>query len=712
MKHVGRFRFRLGKSTKLQFSDGHTVVQVSLRSTIFRTLVVLSAVLLIDMLAERFVFPHLPTTSANLESLVQACLFLLLVTPVLYLTFIKPLLTHVEERARAEEALRVSEERFRNVFHRSPTGIELYDENGHLLHANEACLKMFGITDEQDVVGLHLFEDPNTPPEVRIALRRGETVEYALHFDFERAKAQNHFATAKSGAAYLQVTASQIGLSETGSRFGYLIQIQDITERIKAEETIKASEANYRAIFDAASDAILLHDMDTGAILDANGRACDMFGYSRKVLRGCSAGDLSSGEAPYSDADAAGWMRRASKGRAQLFEWQSRDRSGRVFGTEVNLKKAVIGGQNRLLASIRDISERKRAEEAIAARAFWEGIAHTMQNGLLVLSPHGDITYANDSFCRLVGHDAADLVGGQPPYMWWGDHPTGESQHDVFIRDELRNHHGFVLHSTGEHIPVMVNVSNLRDAEGISISRVVVFQDISSLVAMEEQLVRKERLAMLGQLSGSIGHELRNPLGVIQSSVYYLRSRLSGEDEKITRHLDRLDNSVAFSDKVITDLLSFARIPRLYRHPLDMEGFIRHMLDEFAPHEGITVAVSSDGDPTASVDETQMTQLFRNLISNALDAMSDGGKLGIELRQTDDQLEITVRDTGAGIPAENLKKVFEPLYSTKARGAGFGLAICKKIVESHGGTTDIQSSPGDGTRVVVSLPVCKEDNDG
>lgn len=838
MKRVNKLRFRLGSSTRLHSAGKHTVVQVSWVSAIARIMAVLVAVILTPELTDRAISAYAHGLAPNAQSIVQAAAFLLLVTPMLYLAFVGPLLSHVSDRVQAEDALRVSEARFRNIFDGSPIGIELYDSAGRLLHANKACLEIFGIEDEQEILGFKLFDDPNLSDDMKLALRHGKTVEYRAPFDFDKVREQALYSTTRSGLAFLHVIISLISLSENGSHLGYMIQVQDATEqhmdqeerlrserqfrtvfesmseglalhdviygpdgspvnyvitdvnpqyeaivglsrdsvvgklateaygtpeppylhefasvartntarsletyfppmdkhfvisivpfgparfatiffdvtaRKKTEAALKASEANYRAIFDAASDAILVQDTETGNILDANRRSCEMFGYTRRELKTRSIGELSPDEAPYTQADAMRWIRKVSKGKSQLFEWKHKDKSGRLFWVEVNLKEASIGGRNIVMAVVRDISERKQVEEALAVRAFWEGIASTMQNGLVVISTNGSISYVNDSFCKLVGRDRSQLIGELPPYSWWVQEPDGRVPGGIFTTDELRNHNGFVLRRDGKRVPVLVNMSNLRDAEGALLSRFAVLQDISSLVAMEEQLVRRERLAMLGQLAGSIGHEIRNPLGVIRSSVYYLRSKLANTDEKIERHLERLDNSVAFSDKVITDLLSFARIPKLYRNPMDLDGFIRKMLEEFSLAEGIEVSVSATDDATVPADETQMTQLFRNLIANGLDAMTDDGRLDIGICRTDHHVEVAICDTGTGIPEEDLEKVFEPLYSTKARGAGFGLAICKKIVESHGGTIILQSSLGKGTRVVVSLPIIREDRNG
>jgi PAS domain S-box-containing protein len=143
---------------------------------------------------------------------------------------------------------------------------------------------------------------------------------------------------------------------------GYVnVYAQDTTEHKRTEEMVRTSEANYRAIFESANDAIFVHDIETGAILDFNPRMSEMFGYNRAEARDFNVEDLSSGEAPYTQQDAVNWIRKAADGTPQVFEWHCRHKDGRLFWAEVSLKRAEIGGQYRMLAILRDITERKRA---------------------------------------------------------------------------------------------------------------------------------------------------------------------------------------------------------------------------------------------------------------------------------------------------------------------------------------------------------------
>jgi PAS domain S-box-containing protein len=155
-------------------------------------------------------------------------------------------------------------------------------------------------------------------------------------------------------------------LSDSGGRpVGNVFVFHDVSERVHAEEKLRASEANYRAIFDTANDAIFVHDIDTGEIIDVNRKMCEMFGYTPDEARRINVETLSAGKPPYTQEDAIRWIGKAAGGEPQLFEWLAKDKGGRLFWVEVNLKRAAIGGTDRMLAIIRDITARKRTEEAL-----------------------------------------------------------------------------------------------------------------------------------------------------------------------------------------------------------------------------------------------------------------------------------------------------------------------------------------------------------
>ncbi len=215
---------------------------------------------------------------------------------------------------------------------------------------------------------------------------------------------------------------------------------------------------------------------------------------------------------------------------------------------------------------------------------------------------------------------------------------------------------------------------------------------------------RAERMATIGQVAGGVAHELRNPLNVIKTSVYYLLNARNPTDQKKAEHLARIERQVTLADRVITALSNFARLPVPNRAPFSVARCIQEALETDAlPPPCRLVLDVPDALPPVLADSDQVRIVFANLIRNAREAMPQGGELTILARADDHGVEVTVRDTGNGISPENLGRIMEPLYSTKARGLGLGLALARSIVEKNEGRLTVASEPGRGSTFTVRL---------
>ncbi len=231
------------------------------------------------------------------------------------------------------------------------------------------------------------------------------------------------------------------------------------------------------------------------------------------------------------------------------------------------------------------------------------------------------------------------------------------------------------------------------------------------LKGAQEKLIRSEKLAAIGQLAGGVGHELRNPLGAIKNAVYYIRgkmvnSELAQKEPRVMQFLDIVDGEIASSTKIISDLLTFSRVGK----PAVSPARIEKVIDDAVAHSVIPKNIEltrsvATGLPEIQIDSDQVRQVLVNMITNAVQAMPEGGKLAIAAQQKEKFLEMKVTDTGAGIPEDARGKLFEPLYTTKAKGIGLGLAVCKAIVDRHGGHIDVDSTLGKGTSFTIRLPL-------
>ncbi len=229
----------------------------------------------------------------------------------------------------------------------------------------------------------------------------------------------------------------------------------------------------------------------------------------------------------------------------------------------------------------------------------------------------------------------------------------------------------------------------------------------------QEQLARSEKLAVLGQLAGGVGHELRNPLGSIKNAAYFLKMALEKPEPEVKETLEILNKEVATSEHIISALLDFARPKPPTRHKVEINHLLQEALSRTKVPEKIKVVSKLDKSlPQILADPEQLGQVFRNLILNAIQAMPDGGQLEIRSEVSPPaQLAISFADTGVGIPEDNLEKLFEPLFTTRAKGIGLGLAITKTLVEGHKGTIEVQSKLGKGSIFTVRLPLEEKEGD-
>jgi len=229
---------------------------------------------------------------------------------------------------------------------------------------------------------------------------------------------------------------------------------------------------------------------------------------------------------------------------------------------------------------------------------------------------------------------------------------------------------------------------------------------LEELATAHEQLIRQERLAAIGELASTIGHELRNPLGVISNALYLLRGDIAKTpSESSSRHLATAEREVSAATVIVSDLLEFAR----QRDPVMTDVDTGALLDEavavLPPPTGITVDRVAAATPIVAVaDRDMLRQVLLNLIGNAYQAMPDGGTVTVGVSDTGDTAQLQVSDTGVGMTRDVRSKLFEPFFTTKARGVGLGLAVTKRIIDAHGGSITVDSQPGAGSTFTVTLP--------
>jgi two-component system, NtrC family, sensor histidine kinase HydH len=284
----------------------------------------------------------------------------------------------------------------------------------------------------------------------------------------------------------------------------------------------------------------------------------------------------------------------------------------------------------------------------------------------------------------------------------------------VHVRISLPQHYMFgAMNVLRQELNSRVDASFLHDPARLARTRAALSKMLDLELAImlhtfrEDLLAREarhERLVTFGQLVGSLGHELRNPLGVIESSLFILKGRV-GEDERVQKHVNRIGEQLGIANTIISDLLDMIRDKPLTRESLAL-GEVVQAACELVSHRPEVTLTTRGLEALRKVegDAGQLRQVFVNLVTNSVQAVGPSGTIEVIGRRTDAAVEVAVEDSGPGIDADTRRRLFEPLVTTKAKGVGLGLALVKRIVERHGGTIRYEPREGLGARFVVRLP--------
>ncbi|RJP23551.1 MAG: PAS domain S-box protein [Candidatus Abyssobacteria bacterium SURF_5] len=547
------------------------------------------------------------------------------------------------------------------------------------------------------------------------------------------------------------------------------------------------SDSSYQAIFNAANDAIFVHDIDTGEILDANEKACEMFGYAKDEIRRLTVEDLGSGEKPYTLEEARCLIQRAARGQPQVFEWRSKDRSGRLFWVEVSLKHAMIEGKQRMLALVRKIDGRKKVEEAVRRRIEFTRLITSISmrfinmpvdeiDGTAVdaLRQIGEFASVDRSYIFQFYNDGgkmenthewcaegiepqAQRLKGLPveDFSWFFSQikdgrvftaqvrelpPEAAIERAEWELEEIQSLACVPLLLRGVLIGFIgfdsVRQEKTWDEDDIALLKIVgeIFANALDRKRIEQALRESETryrflcerlqmaveqkvaelrqaqsLAAIGQMVSVVAHEVRNPLQSIRTGMDVLHLEMAEDERKEV--LADMDQGVDLLSSIITELLEYARPMELRRSSRPVGALVEEALGALSRKlQKIDVVLELDDQGREiSVDGIKVTAALTNLISNSIDAMPDGGSLCIRSRfgreNGRDVVRFSIIDTGCGIAEDNLPKVQEAFFTTKIRGTGLGLPICKKIIEAHEGSMLIRSKVNEGTAVEIVLPV-------
>ncbi len=520
----------------------------------------------------------------------------------------------------------------------------------------------------------------------------------------------------------------------------------DITERKQAEERLRASEVGYRELFNASNEAIFVQNPATGAIVDVNQTMCGMYGFSYQEALQLRIEDISEGLPPYSQYEGMEAVRRALREGPQVFEWHSRRKNGELFWAEVRLRSCLIGGQDRVLASVRDITARIRADEELRQTSeALRALIAASPLAIIVLDTDTQVTLWSPTAERMFGWKAEEVIGRPYPLAPPGrEHEVEAAISQVMRGEPLRSVERIRRRKDGSTMYVNLSTAPLRGAGGEIIGVLAILEDIVDRKRAEEELHRHrdhleelvaERTAQLAEAKeqaeaankakseflARMSHELRTPMNAILGYTQLMRrdATLSANQ---ARQLDTINRSGEHLLALIDDVLDMAKIEAgrilLHESAVDVRQLLDALKSLFAArvrHKGLDFEASCSEmvPPWIRTDESKLRQVLMNLAGNAV-KFTQEGRIALRVGYTeasspeDGRLVVEVEDTGSGVSQTELSRLFEPFSQGEAGrrtrgGTGLGLVISRRFAELLGGTLTVRSEVGRGSTFVLDI---------
>jgi PAS domain S-box-containing protein len=518
-------------------------------------------------------------------------------------------------------------------------------------------------------------------------------------------------------ATYMSVTLLK---GDDGKPRGIATVATDITEHKPTEEARGQPEELYRNMIELSPDGIVAVDAK-GIILVYNTAASRMVGYSKDEI----VGKHFSKVRIFRVKDTPKYLKIFSfclRGKTpKPFEMTIYRKDRTTFFAEVSLGLLKAGGKKIIQVTLRDITERKRMEEELIRLS---NAVKTSTDSIVISDLEGKMIDVNEATLRMYGtDDKRDLTGKNSLELIAPEEREKalEAMREVLEKGYVKGKEYHIITKDGSQILVEMNSATMKDMDGKPIGFVGISRDITERKRMEQklkemqaELIRSEKLAAIGQLAGGVGHELRNPLGAIKNAAYYVKgkvakSELAHQEPRVIEFLNIMDDEINASNQIINDLLGFSRVGKPSVLPAQIKNVIEDALSHTTIPDNIKLIKKlGAGLPQIEIDASQIQQVLVNMIANAVQAMADGGKLTVAAREKESCLEVEIADTGCGIPEEAAGQIFDPLFTTKAKGIGLGLAVCKTIIDRHEGKIAVKSQAGKGTTFTISLPLKRE----
>ncbi len=624
----------------------------------------------------------------------------------------------ITESKKREELLRASEEDYKNLFEHVACGVYISSKEGKFLTTNQALLDMLGYENKAELLNIDITHDLYRRPEDRrkfqeMIERKGRVIDYQV--DFKR----------KDGSPVTVQMTSHVRYDLNGNVLGYEGIIVDQSQRIQMENRLRASEEDFARLFEHVATGVFISSKE-GKFLNANQTLLDMLGYDDKT--------------EFLNIDIANDLYVRPEDRKVLQEMM--ERNGRVIDHEVEFKRKdgsrlpvlftgharydqagnIVGYEGLNL----DITQRKLMERQLKeAHDFINKIIQSSPNAITATDMKGNILIWNRAAEESIGYKAADVIGKMNIQKIYPDEMARK------VMQMLRKpEHGGVgrlnaypmvyVRQDGTVVEGNLSAAIIYDSSGKEIATVGSFVDLKERLDMEralrktqEQLLQSEKLAAMGRLTSQIAHELNNPLYGIMNTLELLKSEISPESKR-RKILEMALSETVRLGELLRKMLSFSKPDQEEQQAVNLNTVLDEILllhEKQLQENDIKIKTAfAQTLPQIRASKNQLRQVFLNLVSNARDAMPEGGTLQVTTAADSENVSIEIADTGIGIKEEHLKKIFDSFFTTKdsIKGVGLGLSVCYGFIKDHGGDIQVKSQVDSGTTFNITFPILQE----
>ncbi len=614
----------------------------------------------------------------------------------------------ITEQMRTEEALQLSESKFRSYIEHAPLGVMIVDKNGIFTETNPAADDMLGY-EQWSLTGMS-FTDILAPESRETGLR-----------NFGRLAAEgtstDEYRVMRKDGATIWISVEAVKLSE--ERFiGFC---QDITERKRYDLELQ----KLQMAVEQSPVTILVTDTE-GIIEYVNPVFTETSGYTAGEVIGKNVNMLRASSSPV-DGFRKMWET-IGQGNTWKGEFENRKKNGEIYWEQavispIKNEKDVI---THFISVKEDITQKKRSEQMLGEQSvLLKQLFDGSPTATVLLDAGRSIVNANDAFLSLYGYRREEIIGKQIISMIVPEEQWEESlrlDNELIEGRDLHLFESVRRNKEGKEINVLISGLAVRLNDS-AVNYYFMYLDISQQKILQKQLIQSQKMEGIGTLAAGIAHDFNNILGIIMGYAALIESHKDNH-EKFASIIDTMTKSCMRGAALVKQLLTFARKTSVNFTSVSINESIidlSKLLTETFP-KSITISVNLPGElPPINADATQMHQVLLNLCVNARDAMPKGGTLTIStelidadavgrpMRQsnTAQYIKLCIRDTGHGIPSEIRDRIFEPFFTTKeiGKGTGLGLSVVFGIMESHDGAIFVDSEPGAGTVFSIFLPV-------